>query len=61
MKLKCLRLTVLQHQPVRYKRNKLRIGGLALGSVDGVAEVFLEGLQIPPVPSHFNGVADACA
>ena len=56
-----LRLTVFQHQPVRYKCNKFAIGGLSLGAIDGVAEVLLQRLQIAPIPGNFDGMADGCA
>ena len=38
--------------------DKLGIGGLALGVGNGVAEEPLEGIQIPPIPGHLDGVAD---
>ena len=48
----------LQLQLVRDQGNELRIGGLALGIGNRVAEEPLQGVQIPPVPGHFNGMAD---
>ena len=48
----------LQHQTVANHRDELRIGGLALGIADRVAEVLLQGFQIAPVPGHLDGVAD---
>ena len=39
-------LRLLQHQSVRNKRDKFRIGGLSLGAVDGVAEVRRNGMQV---------------
>ena len=38
--------------------DELAVGGLPLDVGDGVAEVFLQCLQIPAVPGHLNGVAD---
>ena len=38
--------------------NELTVGGLALGGVDGVAEIALQRLQIAPIPRHLDGVAD---
>ena len=43
---------------VRNERNKLRIGGLALGGINGVAKEALQGIQVSPVPGHFDGMAD---
>ena len=48
----------LQLQFVSDKGDEFRIGGLALCGVDGVAEEALEGIQIPSVPCHFDGVTD---
>ena len=48
----------LQLKPVRNERNELTIGGLSLGVADGVAEEALQGVQVAPVPGHFDGVAD---
>ena len=48
----------LKLELVRNEGDELRIGGLALGVAHGVAEEPLQGIQIPSVPSHFNGVAD---
>ena len=45
-------------QPVRNESDKLRVGGLPLGIADGVAEEALQGVQVSPVPGHFDGVAD---
>ena len=38
--------------------DKLAVGGLAPGRVDGVAEVVLQHLHISPVPRHLDGMAD---
>ena len=48
----------LQLEPVRNEGNKLTVGGLPLGVADGVAEEALQGVQVSPVPGHFDGVAD---
>ena len=48
----------LQLELVGNQSYKLRIGGLSLGIADGVAEKPLQGVQVPSVPGHFNGVAD---
>ena len=51
----------LELEPVGDHGNELRIGGLALGVADGVAEILLQDLQVAPVPGHLDGVADGCA
>ena len=38
--------------------DELGIGGLALGVGHGVAEKALQGIQIPPIPGHLDGMAD---
>ena len=48
----------LKLQFVRNQGDELRIGGLALGVADGVAEKPLQGVQISPIPGHFDGMAD---
>ena len=48
----------LKLELVRNEGDEFRIGGLALGIADGVAEESLQGVQIPPVPGDFNGMAD---
>ena len=48
----------LQLKPVRNEGNELTIGGLPLGVAHGIAEEALQGVQIPPVPGDFDGVAD---
>ena len=40
------------------QRNKFGIRGFSLGIADGIAEKSLEGIQIPSVPGHFDGMAD---
>ena len=56
--LHCLAALELQLQPVRNEGDKLAVGGLSLGIADGVAEEALQGVQVAPVPGHFNGVTD---
>ena len=48
----------LKLQFVSDKGDKLRIRGFSLGIADGIAEKSLQGVQIPSVPCHFDGVAD---
>ena len=48
----------LEAQAVCDHGDELAIGGLALGGVDGVAEVLLQRLQVAAVPGHLDGVAD---
>ena len=48
----------LQLKPVGNQGNKLTIGGLPFGVADGIAEEALQGVQVSPVPGHFDGVAD---
>ena len=43
---------------VSYKRDEFRVGGFSLGIAHRVAEESLEGIQIAPVPGHFDGVPD---
>ena len=45
-------------QLVRDQGDELRIGGLALGVGNRVAEEAVQGVQVAPVPGDFNGVAD---
>ena len=53
-----LRRLQLKLQFVSDKRNKLGIRGFSLGIGNRVAEEPLEGIQITPVPGHFDGVPD---
>ena len=48
----------LKLELVRNQGDELRIGGLALGVADGVAEEPLEGIQIPSVPGYLDGMTD---
>ena len=48
----------LKLQFVSDKGDEFRIRGFALGVADGIAEETLEGIQVAPVPGHFDGVAD---
>ena len=48
----------LKLQPVSNQRNKLTIGGLALGVAHRVAKEALQGVQVSPVPGYLDGVAD---
>ena len=48
----------LQLKPVCNERNKLTVGGLALGVAHRVAKEALQGVQIAPVPGHLDGVAN---
>ena len=48
----------LELQLVCDEGDELRIGGLALGVGHGVPEKALQGVQIPPIPGHLDGVAD---
>ena len=48
----------LELQAVGNQGDELTIGGLSLGIADGVAEEALQGVQVSPVPGHFDGVAD---
>ena len=48
----------MQLEPVRNEGNKLTVGGFPLGIADGVAEEALQGVQVTPVPGHFDGVTD---
>ena len=43
---------------VRNQGDELGIGGLALGVGYRVAEEALQGVKIPSVPCHFDGVAN---
>ena len=45
-------------QLVRNQGDELRIGGLAFRIGHGVAKELLQGVQIAPIPGHFNGMAD---
>ena len=40
------------------KRNKFGIRGFSFGIADGIAEKSLQGIQVAPIPGHFDGVAD---
>ena len=48
----------LKLELVRNQGDELRIGGLALGVRDCIAEEPLQGIQIPSVPGYFNGMTD---
>ena len=48
----------LELELVRDESDELRIGGLAFGVADGVAEESLQGVQIPSVPGDLDGVTD---
>ena len=48
----------LELQAVGNQGDELTVGGLPLGIADGVAEEALQGVQVTPVPGHFDGVAD---
>ena len=48
----------LELEAVCDEGDELRIRGLALGVTYGVAEDPLEGIQVPTVPGHLDGVAD---
>ena len=58
LKIPNFRTLQLQLQLVRNQGDELRIRGFALGVGYGVAEEPLQGVQIPSIPGHFNGVAD---
>ena len=49
---------VLEPELIGNQRNKLRIGGLPLAGIDGVAEERIQRIQIAPVPGDLDGVAD---
>ena len=53
-----LRRLELKLQFVRNQGDELTIGGFSLGIGHGIAEEPLQGIQIAPVPCHFDGVAD---
>ena len=44
---------------VRNQGDELRIRGFSLGIADGIAEKSLQGIQVPSVPGHFDGVPDS--
>ena len=48
----------LKLELVRNQGDELRIGGLSFGVADRVAEEPLQGVQIAPIPRHFDGMAD---
>ena len=48
----------MELQFVRNQGDEFRIGGLSLGVGYRIAEESLQGVQIPPVPGDFNGMAD---
>ena len=48
----------LQTEFVRDHGDEFRVGRLATGVVDGVSKVGIQGIQIAPIPSDFNRVAD---
>ena len=45
-------------QPVRDHGDEFAVGGLALGVAHREPEIFLQGVQVTPVPGHLDGVAD---
>ena len=48
----------LKLQFVGNKGDELRISGFSLGIADGIPEKSLQGIQIPAIPGHFDGMAD---
>lgn len=48
----------LKLQFVRNQGNKLRVRGFSLGIGHRIAEEPLQGIQIPPIPGHLDGMAD---
>ena len=48
----------LKLQFIRNQGDEFRIGGLALGIADGIAEEPLQGIQISPIPRNLNGMAN---
>ena len=48
----------LKLELVRNQGDELRIRRFSLGIADGIPEEALEGVQISPIPGHFDGVAD---
>ena len=48
----------LKLQFIRDQGDKLTVGGFPLGIADRVSEEALEGIQIPAIPGHLDGVAD---
>ena len=48
----------MEGQFVSDKGDEFGIRGFSLGIADGIAEKSLEGIQIPSVPGHFDGMAD---
>ena len=58
LKIPNLRTLELKLQFIRNQGDELGIGGLALGVAHGIAKEPLEGIQIPSVPGHLNGMAD---
>lgn len=53
-----IRTLELELELVRNEGNEFGVGGFSFGVADGVAEESLEGVQVTPVPGHFNGVPD---
>ena len=53
-----IRTLELELKLVRNEGDEFGIGGFSLGVADGVAKESLEGIQIAPVPGHFNGMPD---
>ena len=48
----------LQLELIRDESNKLGVRGFALGIADGIPKESLQGIQVSPIPSHFDGMAD---
>ena len=49
----------LKLQFVSDKGDELAIRGFSLGIADGIAEKSLKGIQIAPIPGHFDGMPDS--
>ena len=49
---------IFQPQVVSYHGNKLTIGGLSAVVLYCVAKVAVQGIHVPSVPRHLNGVTD---
>ena len=54
----CLGGLELKLELVRNQGDELRIGGLALGIGNRVAEESLQGVQVATIPCHLDGMAD---
>ena len=53
----CRSLYIVFHH-VCHSCDELTIGRLAPAGGDGVAEVFIQGIQITPAPGHFDEMTD---